>query len=354
MTHLDEGTIHAWLDGALDAEQSRAVESHVQGCRQCGDAVAEARGLVAASTRILGALDDAPARVIPAQPSPATKRRPMWRAAPWVTGIAAVLVAAVVLRTGQSPRNAPQEAVASARLADRAVETALPAPPTVSAQKATPAATAPVGRVASAPSAGAGVSNQVRPAPAAVGSVAGATAPQDQPSAVASRSERAFVGEEARASRRATDLASESRERRDAAASRATEQMQQQVVAAPPSALAAPAAPAPAPTCYVVNLPGQVEARASQFTASAARQRAAQRSDATAAPAAAMAERGASTIVRLDTLAAPIGRVLRMARSDSSVGWWRALGGDTIRVELVGFGFMNVTAAQRVPCPPQE
>lgn len=61
MQHLDEGTIHAWLDGALAPNEASAAEAHVQSCEQCARVVAEARGLIAASSRILGALDDVPA-----------------------------------------------------------------------------------------------------------------------------------------------------------------------------------------------------------------------------------------------------------------------------------------------------
>jgi hypothetical protein len=69
MQHLDEGTIHAWLDGQLPREEALAVEAHVAECRECADAVAEARGLIAASSRILTALDSVPGEVVPKQPS---------------------------------------------------------------------------------------------------------------------------------------------------------------------------------------------------------------------------------------------------------------------------------------------
>jgi anti-sigma factor RsiW len=68
MPHLDEGTIHTWLDGQLPPDEARSVEAHVAECRQCAAAVAEARGLIAASSRILTALDSVPREVVPKQP----------------------------------------------------------------------------------------------------------------------------------------------------------------------------------------------------------------------------------------------------------------------------------------------
>ena len=89
MQHLDEGTIHAWLDGALSVEEAKAVEAHAAECEQCAAAVAEARGFIAASSRILTALDDAPRGVIPIRPAVRSRFTPAWRAA------AAVLVVAL-------------------------------------------------------------------------------------------------------------------------------------------------------------------------------------------------------------------------------------------------------------------
>jgi hypothetical protein len=65
MPHLDEGTIHAWLDDQLDADAAAAAEVHVAECAACAEAVAEARGLIAASSRILAALDHVPGGVLP-------------------------------------------------------------------------------------------------------------------------------------------------------------------------------------------------------------------------------------------------------------------------------------------------
>jgi hypothetical protein len=63
--HLDEGTIHAWLDGALPPDESARAEAHANACAACAALVAEARGLIAASSRILSSLDAVPAGVIP-------------------------------------------------------------------------------------------------------------------------------------------------------------------------------------------------------------------------------------------------------------------------------------------------
>ena len=63
--HLDEGTIHAWLDEALTPDESARVESASSSCADCAAMVAEARGLIAASSRILSSLDAVPAGVIP-------------------------------------------------------------------------------------------------------------------------------------------------------------------------------------------------------------------------------------------------------------------------------------------------
>src|SRR5438477_11836708 len=96
MNHLDEGTIHAWLDGALDATQARGVEAHLAQCAACSAAVTDARGLIAGTSRILTALDDVPGGVLPTR---ARAPRKQWSATRWVTGIAAALILAVGVTT---------------------------------------------------------------------------------------------------------------------------------------------------------------------------------------------------------------------------------------------------------------
>jgi hypothetical protein len=111
-THPDEGTIHAWLDDALDAATAAGIAEHVRTCPACAERVAEARGLIAGASRIVASLDDVPpgARAGWAQSAPergaaapaAASARPegsLWR---WlhVTPARAAIAATVLVALG--------------------------------------------------------------------------------------------------------------------------------------------------------------------------------------------------------------------------------------------------------------
>ncbi|MBA3853682.1 MAG: hypothetical protein C0503_04650 [Gemmatimonas sp.] len=97
MSRPDEGLIHQWLDGECTPEESARLEQLVATDPAWAAAVAEARGLMAASSRIVGALDAVP-RAMPAgaQAAPALRRAPSAlprrRAVPRWLGLAAGLV----------------------------------------------------------------------------------------------------------------------------------------------------------------------------------------------------------------------------------------------------------------------
>jgi Putative zinc-finger len=112
MQHLDEGTIHSWLDGALSADEAARVEAHVKECPQCAAAVAEARGFIAGASRILTALDNAPRGVIPVA---ATRKR----VDPIVWRVAATLLV-VAVGTFAVFRNGGREAQTATTSADTA------------------------------------------------------------------------------------------------------------------------------------------------------------------------------------------------------------------------------------------
>src|SRR5919108_2699980 len=109
MRHLDEGTIHAWLEGALSAEDSTRTEAHVASCARCAEAVAEARGLIAASSRILTALDNVPAvrGAGSAKGAGGAGRRPFlvtWLVRERIAAVAALIVAVGALTVVMSSR----------------------------------------------------------------------------------------------------------------------------------------------------------------------------------------------------------------------------------------------------------
>lgn len=146
MQHPDEGMIHTWLDGELPADEAAALEAHVSECEQCKASVAEARGFIAGSSRIVVALDNVPSGVIPvAKP---VKR--VWYSSLQFRAAAAVLVVAgaslLVVRTGnQKPMLADSAALNSAVVADQgAAKVETPKPAAVTAPRSAGVLSAPV------------------------------------------------------------------------------------------------------------------------------------------------------------------------------------------------------------------
>lgn len=178
MNHIDEGTLEAWLDEQLPADEAARVASHVASCEGCAAAVAEARGYIAASKRILGTLD----QPLPdTAPLAFTARRPARRVSPWwLRSAAAVMVVAlgsyaVLSRSGDgvSTAAAPTAVVVAAQdQAAKSTSIATDSTATVSAvqelaSRSRPAA--PRAGVVASPtpsSAGAGVAAQGEPSAA--------------------------------------------------------------------------------------------------------------------------------------------------------------------------------------------
>jgi Ca-activated chloride channel family protein len=167
--HVDEGTVHAWLDGAFSGDDAARVDAHVAGCATCQAQVAEARGLFAASARILGALDGVPAGVVPKVDAAVTAARvatavPMPRATrrPWM-GIAAaavLMVGSVAVWQRTQNHTAVSETVAAAPTAPGTIAdsmlraapaTVASAPLAADAAKSTPAAPSPSASARRAP-----------------------------------------------------------------------------------------------------------------------------------------------------------------------------------------------------------
>lgn len=77
MQHLDEGTIHAWLDRALSPREGDDIARHVAECAACAERIARERGVIAGASRIVSALDVARGNVVPANGSAAPVS--LWR-----------------------------------------------------------------------------------------------------------------------------------------------------------------------------------------------------------------------------------------------------------------------------------
>ena len=75
MSHLDEGTLHALLDGELSTNDAREVQSHLGTCAACGSRLQEVKQFLAEADRLVGALE-LPAGPAASAPPPRGRNRP--------------------------------------------------------------------------------------------------------------------------------------------------------------------------------------------------------------------------------------------------------------------------------------
>jgi len=118
MSHVDDGTLHAYLDGELSPVEVERLETHVAACRGCRDRLDEERALIDRAARLLGmAVPPGPERAAP--PLHELRRPPPPR--PWTwsrlrmpLAWAATIVAAVGIGyfAGVSSFSIPQRSLA--------------------------------------------------------------------------------------------------------------------------------------------------------------------------------------------------------------------------------------------------
>jgi hypothetical protein len=348
MNHLEEGTIHAWLDGALDPAQSAEVDAHVKACAECSAKVAEARGLIAASSRILTALDDTPANVIPKKALASAAPRRRLSTASWVSGLAAAAILVVLWRTGdvERPTPASQISIPPIEVVSRLPEPSLeglkqPAPPP-------PAITTPVGterrqsRVANTPQ-------------ATIGRVAGAGAGGAAADLASAQVAAAPAAPPAPTETRATALREEA-QRREVSASTALRRATTDAVDTVRFLSLKDEAVAIA-GCYRIPDPPQLKLAEVVVTSGAAEARAPEKAArargavASVAPAPAATQKTAAAdgssgvLVRFDSLG-----VVRAIGSDSVVGSWAHFRADSARAR-VGVRSTIVSSLDKVRCP---
>ncbi|MBA3760922.1 MAG: zf-HC2 domain-containing protein, partial [Gemmatimonadales bacterium] len=89
MSHLDEGTLHALLDGELELAEVREIQTHLGTCSACDSRLQDVKQFLAEADRLVGALE-APAGSSRARPEPAPlpsqpltpREPPSWESAP--------------------------------------------------------------------------------------------------------------------------------------------------------------------------------------------------------------------------------------------------------------------------------
>jgi hypothetical protein len=95
MSHVDEGTLHAYLDGELSPDERQAVENHLSQCATCRASLAEERALLERASAVLGA-----ARPLARPAPPFEQVRRASKPSPWRVRRSIAWAASIVLAIG--------------------------------------------------------------------------------------------------------------------------------------------------------------------------------------------------------------------------------------------------------------
>jgi len=145
MSHVDEGTLHAYLDGELHSVERAALEAHLAGCATCRENLTEERALRERATAVLGSARPAERPAPPLEQLRREPKRSPWRVRrsfAWAASIAVALGFGYYMRSPVAYREAPapdtpappvlvaQNHAASTREEKAAAPAAAPAPAT--------------------------------------------------------------------------------------------------------------------------------------------------------------------------------------------------------------------------------
>jgi hypothetical protein len=97
MSHADEGTLHAYLDGELSPAERSRLDAHLAECPSCRDRLAEEQGLIERADRLLTLVAPPEGHVNRPVPLPHPRRRFVVPGA-WAASIAAAFLAGWILR----------------------------------------------------------------------------------------------------------------------------------------------------------------------------------------------------------------------------------------------------------------
>lgn len=109
MSHVDEGTLHAYLDGECSGAEVTELEQHLAGCAPCRNALAEARGFLKESDSLVLALDVAGPATKSSVTAPVSRRNPRLTTLAWAASIIAAVGLGYTLRNNAIPTNAAPE-----------------------------------------------------------------------------------------------------------------------------------------------------------------------------------------------------------------------------------------------------
>src|SRR6266576_7105936 len=120
MSHVDEGTLHAYLDGELPPAERTALETHLADCATCRAALTEERALRERASAVLGSARPAERSAPPLEQLRREPKRSPWRVRrsfAWAASLALALGLGYSLRTprASAPLQTPAEPVALAQ-----------------------------------------------------------------------------------------------------------------------------------------------------------------------------------------------------------------------------------------------
>jgi hypothetical protein len=131
MSHVDEGTLHAYLDGELAPVERERVDTHLKGCPACQARLAEEQAILERASRLLG-MATPPERAMP--PLSQLRRPPVFWRLRRPLAWAATLILAVGLGwyvrgsfSGRDLREETDQTLGSRPAAARSMPRALPA-----------------------------------------------------------------------------------------------------------------------------------------------------------------------------------------------------------------------------------
>jgi putative zinc finger protein len=162
MSHLEDGTLHALLDGEIPSAELAPIEAHLLSCTECRARLEAERAIQGEADGLVETLEAPAAAVAASLPPPGARARPSRR---WVRDVAWAATVLLAAGLGYASRGVRSAAPASQFGAVR--ETPLPASPPPGISAPSPAETGAAHQPAAAQSAPLGPTGTRRERPAA-------------------------------------------------------------------------------------------------------------------------------------------------------------------------------------------